>query len=106
MAYERAKSETLVPFCFRFALACERTFITAQSIESRSGTGPEHLLFCGRVRVSFSPEILQVGAVKGLKDHNDKLELASTSLSTVESGVGVVVYTPPTCLRKRQVEYI
>ena len=64
-------------------------------IVSRSVIGPKKLLFYRRVRVSFSPENLQVGAVKGLKDHNDKIELASTSLSTVESGVGVVIYTPP-----------
>ena len=85
MANESAKFESLMPFCFRFALACQRTFITAHSIASRSVIGPENLLFYRRVRVSFSPENLQVGAVKGLKDHNDKLELASTSLSTVRA---------------------
>ena len=42
-----------------FALACERTFITTHSIEIRDAIGPENILFA-----SFSPEILQAGAVK------------------------------------------
>ena len=57
------------PFCFLFALACERTFITTHNIESRCVIGPENILFFRRVRASFSPEIVQVGAVKGLKPH-------------------------------------
>ena len=61
-----AKPETLKPFWLLSALACERTFIKRYSIESRCITGPENIL-CRRARASFSPEILQAAAVKGLK---------------------------------------
>ena len=41
--------------------------IKTHTTESRCLTGPENILFLRRVRVSFSPEILQAGAVRGLK---------------------------------------
>ena len=37
--------------------------------------GPDNVLFAGGVRASFSPEILQAGAVKGLKALCDLLRL-------------------------------
>ena len=50
---------------FFFTLACERVFIETHSIESRCYR-PEKWTVCRRVCVSFSPDILQVGAMKGL----------------------------------------
>ena len=51
-----------------FALACERNFIAMCSIESRCAIGPENnYTVCRHVPASFSPEILQAGAVKGLR---------------------------------------
>ena len=52
---------------FFFALACQRIFIQTHSIESKCVIGPENYTVCRRVRASFSPEILQAGAVKGLR---------------------------------------
>ena len=47
-----------------------RIFIKTHSIESRCYRNGECAV-CGRVRASFSPEILQsAGAVKGLKINN------------------------------------
>ena len=63
------KSENLKPlslFVFFFALALERIFIKTHHTESTCVTGPESILFLRRVRASFSPEMLQAGAVKGL----------------------------------------
>ena len=45
-------------------LACERIFIKTDITESRYATGPENILFLRRVLGSFSPEILQAGAMK------------------------------------------
>ena len=60
-------------FVFFFVLACERIFIKADSTESRCVIGLESILgfffFWGEgggICESFSPEILQAGAVKGL----------------------------------------
>ena len=53
-------------------MACERIFIKTDSTESRYVIGPVTILFLRRVRGSFSPDILQAGAVKGLKDQNIK----------------------------------
>ena len=50
---------------FFFALACERIFFEAHNIESRCYTTGKYTV-CRRVHASFSPEILQAGAVKGL----------------------------------------
>ena len=42
-------------------------FIKTRSVESRRVIGPENVLcVCRRVSASFSPEIVQAGAVKGL----------------------------------------
>ena len=61
MAKESAKCETLEPFCFRFALACEMTFITilTHSTESRYVIGPEKLVLQAR------PYVFQPGSVTG-----------------------------------------
>ena len=48
-------------FVFFCASACEWIFIKTHIIESRCVIGPGNIL-----RASFSPEILQAGAVKGL----------------------------------------
>ena len=48
-----------------FALSCERIFIERHSIGSRWYRTGKYTV-CRRVRASFSPEILQAGAVKGL----------------------------------------
>ena len=56
--------KTRKPF-FCFALACERIVIQMHSTESRRVMGPQNILFA-RMSVTFSPEILQTGAVKGL----------------------------------------
>jgi len=53
-------------FVFVFVLACERIFIKLLSIEGRCVTGPENIVR-SRVHASFSPEVLHVGAVKGLR---------------------------------------
>ena len=47
-----------------FALACERTFITTHSIERRCYRTGKYTI-CRHVPESFSPEILQAGAVTG-----------------------------------------
>ena len=59
MANKSAKLETLSLFVFFFALACERTFIKAHSIESRCTIGPENVLFVG------TPCIFQRGNLTG-----------------------------------------
>ena len=48
-----------------FALACERIFFETRGIESGCYRTGNHTV-CRRVRASFSPDILQAGAVKGL----------------------------------------
>ena len=54
-------------FVFFFALACERTFIQ-KCIASKVAVLQDREIAVGRrVRISFSPDILQAGAVKGLK---------------------------------------
>ena len=55
----------LSPFAFFFALACERLVIKRHSIESRCYRTGKYPV-CRRVRTSFSPEIVQAGALKGL----------------------------------------
>ena len=64
-----AKSETLLKpqsiFAFSFALACESIFTNPHSTENRCYRTRKYTVF-RRVRVSFSTEILQAGAVKGL----------------------------------------
>ena len=52
---------------FFFTLACEGIFIKMYSTENRFVVRLETILFLRRVNASFSPHILQVGAVKGLK---------------------------------------
>ena len=64
--HESAEFETLKFFVIFFALACaESIFIKTHSIESRCYSTGKYTV-CRRVRVSFSPEILQALAVKGL----------------------------------------
>jgi len=50
---------------FFFTLACERIFIKTHGIENRCYRTGKYTV-CRLVRASFSPEILQAGAVKGL----------------------------------------
>ena len=50
---------------FFFALACERIFIETRSIENRCYRTGKYTV-CKRVSASFSPEILQAGALRGL----------------------------------------
>ena len=52
-----------------FALSCERIFIKTHGTESRCYRTGKYTV-CRRVRVSFSPEILQALAVKGLSSLN------------------------------------
>ena len=60
------KFQTLKPFSFLFfAPACERINMKTQNIESRCYRTGKYTV-CRRVHASFSPEILQAGAVKGL----------------------------------------
>ena len=49
------KSETCKPFCFFFALACERIFIKTRDIEIRCAIGPENILFADE-NVLFADE--------------------------------------------------
>ena len=55
-----------------FALSFERIFMGTHSIENRCYRSEKYTV-SRRVRASFSPEILQAGAVKGLntveRDH-------------------------------------
>ena len=51
---------------FSSALALERIFIKIHYTESRCSRGLENILFFRHVGASFSLEILQAGAVKGL----------------------------------------
>jgi len=65
---DKQKCEIWHPEAFLFSffgLACERIFIKMHIIESRYVKGLEDILFAS-VSASFSPEILQAGAVKGL----------------------------------------
>ena len=64
---KEAKFEMLSLFAIFFALACERIFIETHSTENRFVIRLETILFLRRVNASFSPEILQAGAVNGLK---------------------------------------
>ena len=52
-------------FVFFFALACERIFLKTHSTESRCVSTGKYTV-CRRVLASFSPGILQAGAVKWL----------------------------------------
>ena len=66
MTNEGAKFEILEPFCllsFFFARACER-IESSRVILVRAGKST----VCRRIRTSFSPEIVQSGAVKGLME--------------------------------------
>ena len=54
----------LTEFVFFFALACERIFFETHSIKSRCYRTGKYTV-CRRVRASFSPEIVQAGAVEG-----------------------------------------
>ena len=54
-------------FVFFLPLACERISIKTHRIENRWYRTGKYMV-CRRVPASFSPEILQAGAVKGLKD--------------------------------------
>ena len=47
-------------------MACERIFIKVHSTENRFVIRPETVLFLRRVRASFTPEMLQAEAGKGL----------------------------------------
>ena len=51
--------------CF-LALACEKIFITMHSTKRACVIGPENVLLLRCVHASFSLEIVQAGAVKGL----------------------------------------
>ena len=61
-------------------------------IECRCVAGPENTLFCRRIRACFSPEILQAGAVKGLRrsadafDHNTDVDVADRPLDVARNG--------------------
>ena len=69
------------------------------SIECRCVAGPENTLFCRRIRASFSPEILQDGAVKGLKrstdafDHNTDVDVTDRPLDVVRNRVASTLAT-------------
>ena len=64
MTSEGAKFQTLEPFCLLFfARACER-IESSRVILDRAGK----YTVCRRIRASFSPEIVQSGAVKGLME--------------------------------------
>ena len=52
-------------FIFFFALACERIFVKTHRTDNRCVISAENILFVG-ASVHRQPEILQVGAVKGL----------------------------------------
>ena len=56
-------------FFFFFALAYERIYIKTHTALRVDVIGPENILFAGTLSGSatFSPEILQAGAVKGLR---------------------------------------
>ena len=54
-------------FVFLFAHTCERIFIKTHGFQSRRVTGQQKHTVCRRFRASFSPDILQAGAVKGLR---------------------------------------
>ena len=54
--------------CF-FALACKKIFIKTHSIDNRCHRIRKNTV-CRCVRASFSPNILQAGAVKGLTKHD------------------------------------
>ena len=56
----------LFVFLSFFTLACERTVIKMHNIESRCYRTGKYTI-CRHVHVSFSPEILQAGAMKELK---------------------------------------
>ena len=56
MTNKNAKCETVKPFVFFFALACERIFIKMHSTEGRCVIEPENILFLRRVLASFSLE--------------------------------------------------
>ena len=57
----------LMPFSSFFALARENIFIKMHNIQIRFVTEPGKYTVCRRVYELFCPEILQAGAVKGLK---------------------------------------
>ena len=81
LANENAKFETPKPVfvvvvvvvcCCFFALARERTFTETYSIESRCNMTGKYTVY-RHVRASFSPEMLQAWAVKGLNPLHVKL---------------------------------
>ena len=55
-----------------FAIAHERIFIKTHNTEIRFVIGPEKYTVSRRVSAIFSPEILQAGAVNGLRDKKKK----------------------------------
>ena len=64
---EKFDSKRISLSVFLLALASEMSFIKMHSVESRRVIGPENVLcVCRRVCASFSPEIVQAGAVKWL----------------------------------------
>ena len=54
-------------FVFFFALVCEMTFIKTHSVESRCHCRTRKYTVSRHVPASFSLEVLQAGAVKGLR---------------------------------------
>ena len=75
---------TFKPF---FALACQLVFIKTHIIESRCVYRTEKYTVCRRVRASFSPEILQAGAVKGWKCATSPVGTGLHSAATSEPGM-------------------
>ena len=61
-----AKFETFKPLRFLFRTGMRKDFHQKANFESRCVIGPENIPFLG-VRAAFSPDILQAGAVKGLR---------------------------------------
>ena len=64
--HKSAKFETHKPFCLLFHAGIERISIEMCGIENRCYRTRKYTV-CRGIRASFSPEILQAGAVKGLK---------------------------------------
>ena len=74
---------------FFFALACERILIKTHSIESRCYRTGKYIV-CKRVRASFSPDILQAGAVKGLRKKKKEFRLDSSYSGFIDADVSNV----------------
>ena len=79
-------------FVFFFAPACERLFITTHSTESRCYKTRKYTV-CRHVHASFSPEILQAGAVKGLTSTETTRLIRDGKMGGMEVG-GEVDYIP------------